>query len=93
MKGGALLQRQSALLALRDDGLRQRVLGFDFDGGDELQQGASGSLRKFTTRASTITSVTRGFPSVSVPVLSRATTLTVAALSRHAMPGRAADRG
>ena len=44
LKGGALLQRQPALLALLDDGLGERMLGFGFDGGGKLQQGEGGCI-------------------------------------------------
>ena len=61
-------------LAFRDDGLGQRMLGFRFNGRREPEQARQrhrASRRKFTMRPSTITSVTRGLPSVSVPVLSK----------------------
>ena len=64
------------------------MLGLGFDC-SQLQQRQCGCIRvaaKFTTRPSTIISVTRGLPSVSVPVLSKATTFTVAARSRWTPP-------
>ncbi len=44
LKGGALLLRQSALLALGDDRLCKRMLGLDFDGCSELQQRKCGCI-------------------------------------------------